>query len=93
MTERSRRIVEGMRFCQGEKVSCRDCPAIEDCLGKQGSGMSAVLKMALEVIDEQEQLLKEYRVILYKATVAALKGAGDGEREEDDDDGAAAEIH
>jgi hypothetical protein len=36
--------------------------------------------------NEQEEMLKEYRVYIFKATVAALKGTLDEEGEGDGDD-------
>lgn len=57
MTEKTRRIVEGLRYCAncaGESASCEKCRIFDDC-------RHFVAKMALEVIDELDHELEEYK--------------------------------
>ena len=51
MTERSKQIIEGFRFCVKFEESCEKCPIFNLCVGK-GALTTHLSKAALEVIDE-----------------------------------------
>lgn len=85
MTEESRRIVEGLKHCAEKYTICKGCPVRSDCEEFEAAGRRYVPIKALQVINELEEMLKEYRVHIFKATVAALKGTLDEEGEGDGD--------